>query len=596
LSAGLALPAALVFALPEPEEPPGWLARLYKALLAVPLMALAVMMLLDPLPGALLDLLAGLGLDGEYVSIALRSYLFSPGAGIWGTSPVALLAVGGCLLLIRRGQGRLPATIVLLVAAYTLGHALLVGRHWFGGLSFPPRFLTPVLPLLMLGTAPVVQRILGGRSRKLAALWIALLLYGVWIQFSAVSLSWEHYGASLPAESQGLSEWLPALTQPQFFRWFVLPRRWADLGFDFLWIRANLPVWGISFAVLVAIIAICLWRILRDPGSRWRHAALPLAFLCLPLTLLNLSAAYDQDPRTRSQSSALREALDYLVAHSRADDVLLLGSSDYAGFVMNHLDDDQPRPIILPRPPAQAASDRQPAIIESSNPNDWIDLQSMRTIQDLAHKQERLWLLAETSPFMDWSFRPLERYLALHVYPLREVALGHNDPAVRLLEYSTVAAAPNPLSPFAGDTPTDLRYGEHIRLASVTLPKGLRYPPGTTIEISLHWQTDAPVSQDYTVALFAADEGTQQVLAQGQDSAPQAGFAPTSSWTSRQGVWDNRALRLPDDAPNGLRQLWLVMYRWDSEIGDIRRLPVTSGQSVHQGEIGVLPVQIIVAE
>ncbi len=594
LSAALALPAVLVFTLPEPGEPPSWLTRLYKALMAVPLVALAFMMLLDPLPGALLDLLAGVGLDGEYAGIALRSYLFSPGAGIWGTSPVALLAVGGCLLLIRRGRGRLPTTIVLLVAAYTLGHALLVGRHWFGGLSFPPRFLTPVLPVLMLGVAPVVQRILQGRSRKLAGLWIALLLYGVWIQFSAVSVSWEHYGASLPAESGGLSEWAPSLTQPQYFRWFVLPRRWADLGIDFLWTRANLPVWGISFGVLVGLLAMCMWRILRDPGSRWRHAALPLAFLCLPLTLLNFSAAYDQDPRTRSQNSALREALEYLVAHSNADDVLLLGSSDYAGFVMNHLDEAQPRPITLPRPPAQAPSDRQPAEVETSNPNDWLKLQSIRTIQHLAHRQERLWLLAETSPFMDWSFRPLERYLALHFYPLREVALEHNDPTVRLLEYSTRSAAPNPLSPFAGDMPTELRFDEHIHLVSVTLPKDLRYHPGATIEISLQWQTDAPIGEDYTVALFAVDADTQQVIAQGHDSAPQAGFAPTSSWMPGQRIWDNRALRLPDDAPIGELQLWLAMYRWDSGIGDIRRLPVTSGQSVHQGEIGVLPVRVAV--
>ncbi|MCY4146470.1 MAG: phospholipid carrier-dependent glycosyltransferase [Chloroflexi bacterium] len=592
MSAALAAPAVLVFALPEPAEPPNWLAKLYKALWAVPLAALTVLMLLDPLPGALLDLLAGLGLNGDHAGLALRSYLFSPGASIWGTSPVALLAVGGCALLIRRGRRRLPTTIFLLLAAYALGHALLVGRHWFGGLSFPPRFLTPVLPALMLGSAPLIQRMLRGRNRRLAGLCSALLIYGVWIQFSAVSLSWEHYSASLPAESAGLAEWLPSLMEPQYFRWFVLPRRWADLGFEFLWTRANLPVWGISFGALVAFLALCLWRSLRDPGSRWRYAALPLACLCLPLTLLNLSAAYDKDPRTRSQSSALREALDYVVAHSKTDDVLLLGSDDYAGFVMNHLDAEQPRPITLPRPPAQAASEKQPALLESANPNDWIDRLSIRVIQHLAHRQERLWLLAETSPFMRWSFRPLERYLALHVYPLREVALEHNDPTVRLLEYSTRAAF-NPLAPFAGDIASDLRYGERIHLDSLTLPNGLRYQPGATIEVSLHWRADAPLREDYTVALFAAEADSQQVVAQGHDSAPQGGFAPTSSWTTG-GTWDNRALRLPDDSPKGELQLWLAMYRWDSEIGDIRRLPVTSGQSVHAGEIGVLPVKIIV--
>ena len=139
---------------------------------------------------------------------------------------------------------------------------------------------------------------------------------------------------------------------------------------------------------------------------------------------------------------------------------------------------------------------------------------------------------------------------------------------------------------------TNLRYGEHIRLTHVSLPNGAIYRAGEAIEASLNWQTDAPLEHSYTVALFAVDAGGQ-VIAQGQDTAPQAGFAPTSGWMPKQPVWDHRALRLPDDAPPGDMALWLALYRYDTELGDIRRLPVTAGDSVHRDEIGVLPLRLI---
>ena len=185
-----------------------------------------------------------------------------------------------------------------------------------------------------------------------------------------------------------------------------MPSHWSDLGWEFLWARAGLPFWAISFGAYSLALGYCLWRVSRDARSRWRHAALPLAFLCLPLTLLNLAAAYDKDPTSRSQSAALHEALEVVTAQSHADDLLLLSSQDYVEFVMNHLDSAQPRPIVLERPRAQAASDRQPARVVSSNPDDWFDVMSVRTILHLTRRHERIWLLAETSPWMTWELPP----------------------------------------------------------------------------------------------------------------------------------------------------------------------------------------------
>jgi len=594
-SAVFALPAIVVFALPDRhiQRFPA-LRKALITLLAFTGLTICILMLLVPFPPMARDLLLRFGIQTDQLAAALRAYILSPGASVWATSPLLLLAIPGGIVLWRRGQKRLVASVCLLFAGYSLGHALLTRSHWFGGLSWPPRFLLPAVPVLMLLTAPIAQALLQGRDRRLRIIWVALLCYGIWIQFVGVSLSFDRYGESLPSDSHGLAEWEPSLTQPRYFRWVVLPKRWSDIGFEFLSARANLPVWGASFALFSALVAATLAYILRHPRHGWRHLAPLLSLLSLPLIFLNLMSAHDKDPRTQSRQKALHEALDYLAANARADDVLLLPGTDYAEFVLNHIDANSPRPIILERPLAQAASDRQPAAVVSENPNDWFDVQSFRTIRQIAEHQERLWVLNNTSPFMPWSFRPLERYLAQHYHPLREVKLPTADATVRLLEYSTRSAAPNPLSPFAGDIATDLQYGSSIRLLSLVLPNGESYGPGETIELSLLWETDSPVEHDYTVAWFIADQATNTPIVQGQDSGPQDSFAPTSSWRPGRAVWDNRALRVPEDASPGDYQIWVLMYRYDSESGDVAKLPVSGKTVTEDATVGILPIALVI--
>lgn len=592
-SAVFALPAIVVFALPERQiQRLPILRQALVATMALAALVIAIPMLLAPFPPMARSYLLRFGIETEQLAAALRAYILSPGASLWATSPLLLLAIPGGVMAWRRGRRSLVAGIVLLFAGYALGHALLTGAHWFGGLSWPPRFLLPALPVLMLATAPIAQAMFQARARLLRFLWLALLLYGFWIQFVGVSLSLERYSESLPPESNGFSEWEPSLLQPRYFRWALLPRRWGDLGFEFLWTRADLPVWGLSFALFTTLASAGLWQGLRQPGDRWRRLSPLLLLSCIPLVILNLMSAYDKDSRTRSRQGALHEALDYLAEAARADDVLLLSSRDYGDFILNHMGSAGPRPIILERPPAQAASDRQPALIKSMNPNDWFEVQSFRALRHIAGRLDRLWVLDNTSRYMPWSFRPLERYLTQHFYPLGEVELAIVDESARLLEFSTVNAAPNPLRQFAGDISSDLRYGERTRLVGFALPGGARYSPGDVVELSLLWAAEAALDKDYLVAAFIVDERRNTPIAQGNDSAPQAGFAPTSSWKPGAPVWDNRALRLPADAAAGDYHIWVLMYRHDD--GAITRLPVSGASVTQDGTVGVLPIRLVI--
>lgn len=589
-SAALAIPAAMIFALPDlGAHRRSYGGRIALAILALLLALVATPMLIDPLPAALQDLLARFRLEDIHLGTALRSYILSPGASIWGTSPVVLFSLAGGVLLWRQGRYRLVMTIGLFSASYVLGHALTTGPHWFGGLSWPPRFLLPVIPVLILATAPVADRLLRSGSNRLRFIWTVLLLYGLWIQFNSVALSWEHFGETLPAESQGLSEWPPAMWQPAYFRWVALPQRWQDLGFDFLWTRANLPLWGLSFGLLLFVISATLLRVLYRRGSKLRFASLILAPLSLAFLYVNLRSAYFADPRSNSQQTALHEALAYLEESSAPGDVLLAPGNDYGDFILNHHVSATPRVIILPRPLAQAASDRQPAEVLSNNLNSWFDVHSVRAIQHVAGHHDRFWLLANTSPFMPWSFRPLERYLALHAYPLQEVSLSQPYDTVRLLEYSTKAPVVNPMSLYAGDLATDLRFGGDIELLSIVAPIDRPFQAGDAVEFSLRWQSSVRLDVSYTVATFIASVETGQPIAQGWDIAPQAGFKPTSAWSPNTPIWDNRAIRLPLDTPLGDYRIWVLLYYRDGDGSEIKRLPVSGADVAGDNDIGVLP-------
>jgi hypothetical protein len=159
---------------------------------------------------------------------------------------------------------------------------------------------------------------------------------------------------------------------------------------------------------------------------------------------------------------------------------------------------------------------------------------------------------------------------------------------VRLIEYSTVPA-PDPFAQIGPTFPADLVYGDHIRLLGYELPAGTTYSPGDILPVSLYWQTDAPLEQDYKVAWFVRDASGAPVV-QGWDVAPGAGFAPTTSWRAGIPVWDNRAVRLPEDVPPGDYRLWLVVYTSDLD-GNIVNLPVQGAETADE-HIGVLPVVI----
>lgn len=119
-----------------------------------------------------------LELHADYLE-ALSANIASPGRGLLLFTPVALLAIAGIVVAIRRSRvdGLLVVSGVVVVVHWLVVSAY--GENWVGGHSFGPRFFTDVLPFLVVLALPAVEAIVdlpAGTSRAVAGATVAILV------------------------------------------------------------------------------------------------------------------------------------------------------------------------------------------------------------------------------------------------------------------------------------------------------------------------------------------------------------------------------------------------------------------------------------
>lgn len=99
--------------------------------------------------------------------------------GLVASTPVLLLGVFGFVPLVRRAPAASVAgALAVVVLTWLMAHH----RAWWGGGTNDPRYLMPVLPLLVVPLAFAVDRFVAMRAPGAVrnGLWIALLLFGAW--------------------------------------------------------------------------------------------------------------------------------------------------------------------------------------------------------------------------------------------------------------------------------------------------------------------------------------------------------------------------------------------------------------------------------
>jgi hypothetical protein len=113
-------------------------------------------------------------------------------------------------------------------------------------------------------------------------------------------------------------------------------------------------------------------------------------------------------------------------------------------------------------------------------------------------------------------------------------------------------------------TPVQVRFADALALIAYRAEIA-----GGALDLTLYWQSLAPVSVDYTafVHLQAGDRQAGQL-----DSQPCAGAYPTTRWQPGEVVTDHRQLPLPAEPTADSYDLYVGLY----DLATMQRLPITA--------------------
>jgi hypothetical protein len=127
--------------------------------------------------------------------------------------------------------------------------------------------------------------------------------------------------------------------------------------------------------------------------------------------------------------------------------------------------------------------------------------------------------------------------------------------------------------------------GERVRLLGHNIESGFR--PGDNIHLTLFWQCQEEMRQDYIVFTHLVDE-KQDIWGQ-KDNPPVDGFYPTSRWEVGEIVRDQYDILISPEAPPGEYQIEVGMYL--AETGE--RLEVVGKNTIsHEDKVLLQGLQI----
>ncbi|MBL8153189.1 MAG: hypothetical protein JNM70_03320 [Anaerolineae bacterium] len=427
-------------------------------------------------------LTTGYGFDtGEGFTTPLLTGLFgltiSPFRGLFWYSPALLLALPGGLML-RRRDGRLAALLLALCGVQLILFAL--WSSWEGGVVWGPRFLLPIVPLLALLLAPLIEAawtrpglliVIAG----LGLLSLAISLLGALVDIDVYfSLLFQQY-----ASASGLTISGAILTDPAAFAalghlalvgigWPLEPS-WLSGGIDF-----------VHLAAVLAILLAGLW-------TRTRRGL--IAFMLVVIAALNLTGWRQQDNEITAQIRQLEAA-------APPGSSLLVASTHFSEALL----DVEGRRVTSTNAPT-APGDRLARPM-----TDW----ALQQGGDLA--------------LLTW-FPPASAENWQEQLLLDCCAFGGEDPAAghRLLRFTTARAEPSQIAGFT--------FGGAVRLDRYGIERR-----GADVLVVLEWL--AVGVERPALSWFAHVLDADGVILAQQDRPPLNGFAPTNTWEPGSSVTD----------------------------------------------------------
>jgi len=185
--------------------------------------------------------------------VGLYGLLLSPGKSLFVYAPILLTCPRGWGILRRTHPG-----VFVVLAAIVTGQLLLHARWymWWGGGTWGPRFLTIILPLLLVGLAVRLDQRVGRVQRVLLG---AVALVSVLVQVVSVAVPYVPYEAKMEATPAGFARllWNPADSPVLAHARSLLNH---EFPLDFAWnLYGPWPVGAIEIAALLGCLVVG-WR------------------------------------------------------------------------------------------------------------------------------------------------------------------------------------------------------------------------------------------------------------------------------------------------------------------------------------------------
>lgn len=505
-------------------------------------------------------------------------YMVSPSRSVWLYSPILILMLPGSLLLWQKAHSRFVVSIWVSFLTFALSYGFRHTWNWWGSWSWGPRYLLPILPMLMLLVFPVLEWIEQSR-RKI--IWrsglLGLLAISVWVQLIGMGVSYSNYyterhhaGAFIGKKSD--KRW-------DYYNWdwdrapFAYHLKHWDWNHLWTW-QISDPAWLVPLLSVFTIgigLALLFWQ--GKSMSKFKLVSAGLASLILPILLWGtILYSLQDDPRYtyNPELSEVRQLIDELNATTTEDDVIFLERLSDMVLFMNYAK-NYSWLITLPSAPGEQYGDIQPQIV-SDNLYEQAGFRNVYALDWLSKREKTAWLVTTYSPFHTQQLRPIEHIMAQNYYPISEIYVTENARAVRYLLEPT---------PIAGSTnDTEFKFGEHLELASYDITDDI-FESGDVIPLSLLWRVNEALSLDYNVGVFVLTANGQVVA--DRNGVPQGTFGKMSQWEVDKFYRDNHGLALPEDLPAGDYTIEVIIYYWQ----DLQNLPVTfDGEAI--GERAVL--------
>ncbi len=529
--------------------------------------------------------------------------LFSPGRGLFIYSPLLLLLFWG----LRPAYRRLPQFYFWLIIALCLGYWLFYGSWfaWGGAWGWGPRFLLPILPLLMVFVAEAVARGAGEQGSKRASerkrsrftpralriTFFVLVFLSLIVNLLGILVDFNEHFLRLGANDNFVFNWT---VFPPLAHWQILQEGLVDL----IWLQPDPAGLQIQWPMLLPALAlfglaainliISYQKEIKNKKTGTQQVSrntLHVPGRSLPLGRFILHPFdYAQDKPSSFILLFLTIALTYLMMRNTAEVAL---ANDQARFDLPLLEQLNSAArsgdvLLLPMPPfadVQEISTRLMAYLRRPLPTyAWIE-SDPRAIQPT--EREHIWQAVEAEAQRVWLF---ERWLAqgdpptvtaIHLnrnaFPLQEQWLEQSG---RLTLYA-LAQTPPP-----APTPLNVSFQGGLTLRDFVV-MGNALVPGGVLKLRLTWQVPAAVDlagqklpPDSIIAfvqLLSKTEG--QKVAQIDRLLVDLQNFKQSPLLPGQTLQQGYGLQLPADLPPGTYSLMVGLYQASTS----QRLPRADG-------------------